>query len=144
MPSNDKTEITMRTRAPLLLLAAALAAYPLGGRAASTAEVRILNVSYDPTRELYQAINAAFAKAWLARTGQQVTVQQSHGGSGKQARAVIDAHDADDVTLALAYDVDAIEKAGPRAPEVFGGWTKAQAKHFADGGVFDQIYSPAR
>jgi sulfate/thiosulfate-binding protein len=71
-------------------------------------QVTLLNVSYDPTRELYQDFNAAFAKYWKAKTGQTVTVQQSHGGSGKQARAVIDGLEADVVTLALAYDIDAI------------------------------------
>ncbi len=72
----------------------------------------LLNVSYDPTRELYQEFNAAFAKHWLAKTGQSVSVKQSHGGSSKQARAVIDGLEADVVTLALAYDIDAIaEKA---------------------------------
>src|SRR5947208_12006187 len=70
--------------------------------------VTLLNVSYDPTRELYQDYNAAFAKYWKAKTGQQVNVQQSHGGSSKQARAVIDGLEADVVTLALAYDIDAI------------------------------------
>jgi len=77
------------------------------------ADTTLLNVSYDPTRELYQQYNAAFAKYWKAQSGQNVTVKQSHGGSGKQARSVIDGLDADVVTLALAYDVDAIhEKAG--------------------------------
>ena len=75
-------------------------------------EVKLLNVSYDPTRELYADVNAAFAKQWEAKTGQKVTIEQSHGGSGKQARAVIDGLEADVVTLALAYDVDAIAKAG--------------------------------
>jgi sulfate transport system substrate-binding protein len=75
-------------------------------------EVKLLNVSYDPTRELYTAVNAAFAAQWEARTGQKVTIEQSHGGSGKQARAVIDGLEADVVTLGLAYDVDAIAKAG--------------------------------
>jgi len=75
-------------------------------------EVKLLNVSYDPTRELYTAINAAFARQWEAKTGQKVTIEQSHGGSGKQARAVIDGLEADVVTLGLAYDVDAIAKAG--------------------------------
>ncbi len=70
--------------------------------------VEILNVSYDPTRELYQEFNSEFAKHWEKKTGQQVTVQQSHGGSGKQARAVIDGLEADVVTLALAYDIDEI------------------------------------
>ena len=73
----------------------------------------LLNVSYDPTRELYQDVNAAFAKHWKAKTGKDVTIQQSHGGSGKQARAVIDGLEADVVTLALAYDIDAIAESGP-------------------------------
>lgn len=74
--------------------------------------VTLLNVSYDPTRELFQNYNAAFAKYWKAKSGQAVTIQQSHGGSSKQARAVIDGLEADVVTLALAYDIDAIaEKA---------------------------------
>jgi sulfate/thiosulfate-binding protein len=84
----------------------------LSAAAAAQAQVKLLNVSYDPTRELYQDFNAAFAKSWLAKTKQTVTVQQSHGGSGKQARSVIDGLEADVVTLALAYDIDAITKAG--------------------------------
>ena len=72
----------------------------------------LLNASYDPTRELYQDFNAAFIKYWKAKTGQTVTIKQSHAGSGAQARAVIDGLDADVVTLALAYDVDAIAQAG--------------------------------
>ena len=72
----------------------------------------LLNVSYDPTRELYQDINTAFAKRWQAATGQQVDVKQSHGGSGKQARAVIDGLPADVVTLGLAYDIDEIAQRG--------------------------------
>jgi sulfate/thiosulfate transport system substrate-binding protein len=75
-------------------------------------DVTILNVSYDPTRELYQEYNAAFAKYWKAKTGQNITINQSHGGSGKQARSVIDGLQADVATLALAYDIDAISKAG--------------------------------
>jgi sulfate/thiosulfate transport system substrate-binding protein len=74
------------------------------------AQVTLLNVSYDPTRELYQDYNAAFAKYWKAKTGQDVTIQQSHSGSSKQARAVIDGLQADIVTLALAYDIDAISQ----------------------------------
>jgi len=75
--------------------------------------VTILNVSYDPTRELYQDFNAAFARYWRSKSGETVTIKQSHGGSGKQARSVIDGLGADVVTLALAYDIDAIsEKAG--------------------------------
>jgi sulfate/thiosulfate transport system substrate-binding protein len=75
-------------------------------------EVTILNVSYDPTRELYQEYNQVFAKYWQRKTGQNVVISQSHGGSGKQARSVIDGLQADVVTLALAYDIMAIEKAG--------------------------------
>src|SRR5215471_10819848 len=71
-------------------------------------EVSLLNVSYDPTRELYQAVNTGFASFWEAKTKEKVTVKQSHGGSGKQARAVIDGLEADVVTLALAYDIDEI------------------------------------
>jgi len=89
------------------LLTAALAAL---GAAAPAAE--LLNVSYDPTRELYQEYNAAFARYWKQKSGQDVTVQQSHGGSGKQSRAVIDGLEADVVTLALAYDIDAVAQAG--------------------------------
>ena len=73
-------------------------------------KVTLLNVSYDPTRELFQDYNIAFARYWKAKTGQDVTIQQSHGGSSKQARAVIDGLDADVVTLALAYDIDAISE----------------------------------
>jgi sulfate/thiosulfate transport system substrate-binding protein len=88
---------------PLLAATALVAAGP----------VKLLNVSYDPTRELYQDINAAFAKQWKAKTGADVEINQSHDGSGKQARAVIDGLQADVVTLGLAYDIDVIsEKAG--------------------------------
>ncbi|NQU11849.1 sulfate ABC transporter substrate-binding protein, partial [bacterium] len=76
--------------------------------AAQAKDITLLNVSYDPTRELYVEYNAAFAKYWKAKTGDNVTVNQSHGGSSKQARAVIDGLPADVVTLALAYDIDAI------------------------------------
>ena len=72
------------------------------------ADTTLLNVSYDPTRELYQEFNAAFAKYWKTKTGESVVIKQSHGGSGKQARTVIDGLDADVVTLALAFDIDAI------------------------------------
>ena len=85
---------------------------------ADSHKLTLLNVSYDPTRELYEEVNAAFAKAWKARTGQDVAVKQSHGGSGKQARAVLDGLDADVVTLALAYDVDAVARGGLVKP----GW----------------------
>ncbi|HEY3644773.1 MAG TPA: sulfate ABC transporter substrate-binding protein [Gammaproteobacteria bacterium] len=79
--------------------------------------VELLNVSYDPTREFYEAFDRSFAADWKTRTGQDVVVHQSHDGSGKQARAVIDGLDADVVTLALAYDVDAVSKAGLIAPD---------------------------
>jgi len=78
--------------------------------------ITLLNVSYDPTREFYTDYNSAFVKYWQAKTGDQVTIQQSHGGSGKQARAVIDGLAADVVTLALAYDIDAIAEKSQRLP----------------------------
>jgi sulfate/thiosulfate-binding protein len=85
------------------------------------ADATLLNVSYDPTRELYKAINEAFAADWKAKTGETVTINQSHGGSGKQARAVIDGLDADVVTLALAGDIDAIAKNSKKLP---ADWAK--------------------
>jgi len=88
----------------------------LGSALARAAEVTLLNVSYDPTRELYTDYNAAFAKYWKAKTGQDVKVNQSHGGSGKQARSVIDGLRADVVTLALAADIDAIASQGKLLP----------------------------
>lgn len=91
-----------------LLMGAALALTALSGVQAAS----LLNVSYDPTRELYQAINPAFVRHWEATGGEKVTIQQSHGGSGKQARSVIDGLEADVVTLALAYDIDAIAERG--------------------------------
>ncbi|MBA4095522.1 MAG: sulfate ABC transporter substrate-binding protein [Rhodospirillum sp.] len=85
---------------------------------AALAETTLLNVSYDPTRELYQAYNEAFAAHWKKETGEDLTIEASHGGSGKQARAVIDGLEADVVTLALAYDIDQIaEKGGLIAPD---------------------------
>jgi len=81
-------------------------------QAAHAADISLLNVSYDPTRELYQDINTAFAKQWKAKTGDNVTIKQSHGGSGKQARTVIDGLDADVVTLGLAYDIDEVAEHG--------------------------------
>jgi sulfate/thiosulfate-binding protein len=89
---------------------------PAPDAAAAGKSVILLNVSYDPTREFYDAFNAAFAAQWKRRTGDIVTVNQSHGGSGKQARAVIDGLDADVVTLGLAYDVDALAKQGKLIP----------------------------
>ena len=99
-----------RTRRDLLLGLAVLAV-AAGSAApvlAQPAPATLLNVSYDPTRELYQAINKSFATQWQAKSGQAVSIRQSHGGSGKQARTVIDGLDADVVTLALAYDIDEI------------------------------------
>ena len=93
-----------------ILLAASLAV------SAGAKEVKLLNVSYDPTRELYAEYNAAFAKYWQAKTGDSVNVSQSHGGSGKQAQSVINGLEADVVTLALAYDIDAIAKQAKSLP----------------------------
>jgi sulfate/thiosulfate-binding protein len=93
-------------------------ASPASGGEGTTAKpeassaIEILNVSYDPTRELYQDVNQHFAAYWQKKTGQTVTIKQSHGGSGKQARSVIDGLEADVVTLALAYDIDAIAEKG--------------------------------
>ena len=84
-------------------------------------EITLLNVSYDPTREFYQDVNAAFSKAWQTKAGDTVTIKQSHGGSGKQARSVIDGLQADVVTLALAYDIDALHEKGNLVPK---GWQK--------------------
>ncbi len=86
--------------------------FPVSGIPAIAAPVELLNVSYDPTRELYTTIDGVFARDWKARTGQDVAIKQSHGGSGKQARSVIDGLQADVVTLALGYDIDAIAARG--------------------------------
>lgn len=83
---------------------------------ANAKDIKLLNVSYDPTREFYTEFNAAFAKYWLAKTGDKVVVSQSHGGSGKQAQAVVNGLEADVVTLALAYDIDAIAKQAKSLP----------------------------
>ena len=106
---------------------AAVAAAGLTTVAASAvlADTTLLNVSYDPTRELYKAVNEAFAKDWKKKTGENVTIEQSHGGSGKQARAVIDGLQADVITLALAGDVDAVAKAGLIKPD----WQKRLANN---------------
>jgi sulfate transport system substrate-binding protein len=104
------------TRRSLLALAVGAVAF-----SAAAKDITLLNVSYDPTRELYVEFNAAFAKHWKAKTGDNVTVKQSHGGSGKQARSVIDGIDADVVTLALAYDIDEI---GERAKLLPSDWQK--------------------
>src|SRR5277367_668298 len=88
----------------------------LMGSAAHAAAFKLLNVSYDPTRELYEDYNKAFAAYWMAKTGDTVSINQSHGGSGKQARSVIDGLEADVVTLALAYDIDALAVQGGLIP----------------------------
>ncbi|HLO03271.1 MAG TPA: sulfate ABC transporter substrate-binding protein [Symbiobacteriaceae bacterium] len=99
----------------LVLVVSACSTKPSGSPGAP---VELLNVSYDPTREFYEAYNKAFAAHWTKESGQAVIVNQSHGGSGKQARAVIDGLEADVVTLALAYDIDAMQGAGLVTP----GW----------------------
>src|ERR1041384_615043 len=104
-------------------LLAAASAIPIlsvfaSARAQSPQDVVLTNVSYDPTRELYKAINDAFAKEQAA-AGQKVTIRTSHGGSGKQARSVIDGLEADVVTLALAYDIDAIDKQSGLIPSAW-------------------------
>src|SRR6185295_1263594 len=101
-------ERDMRTTSAYLLAAGLM----LSASVASAADITLLNVSYDPTRELYKAVNTAFAAQWKAKTAENVTINMSHGGSGKQARAVIDGLDADVVTLALAYDVDSVSRIG--------------------------------
>lgn len=102
------------TRLTHTLLTLALTA---GASSTALAQTTLLNASYDPTRELYQDFNAAFVKHWKSQGGETVIVQQSHGGSGKQARAVIDGLEADVVTLALAYDIDAIAEKGKLIPK---------------------------
>jgi sulfate/thiosulfate-binding protein len=87
------------------------------GALPAAADTTLLNVSYDPTRELYQEFNAAFAKQWEAKTGEKITIQQSHGGSGSQANAVMNGLDADVVTLAIQADIDAIAKTGLIKPD---------------------------
>ena len=108
------------TRSALLVLAISAAAFGVVAK-----DVSLLNVSYDPTRELYGEYNKAFAKYWQARTGDTVSVKQSHGGSGKQARSVIDGIESDVVTLALAYDIDEIAERGKLLP---ADWQK-RLKH---------------
>jgi sulfate/thiosulfate-binding protein len=100
----------MRLKLPLFISLAASALLAAG-------PVKLLNVSYDPTRELYQDVNAAFAKQWKAKTGVDVQISQSHGGSGKQARSVIDGLQADVVTLALAYDIDVLSEKANLLPK---------------------------
>ncbi|MES2977074.1 MAG: sulfate ABC transporter substrate-binding protein [Pseudomonadota bacterium] len=116
MQKHPRNPSTALIRRPLLKFAAAaaLAAASFGAFAQG---VTLLNVSYDPTRELYVEFNAAFGKYWKTKTGQEINFKQSHGGSGKQARSVIDGLDADVVTLALAGDIDALVKNGAWLPK---------------------------
>ncbi len=104
VPARRRASLRHATLAAATLAVAVL--LPFAPTAAAAKDVQLLNVSYDPTRELYQDYNKAFAAYWKAKTGDTVTVKQSHGGSGKQARSVIDGLEADVVTLALAYDID--------------------------------------
>jgi sulfate transport system substrate-binding protein len=99
-----------------LAAGAAFSALPAGHAAAQGKGITLLNVSYDPTRELYKGINAAYAAYWKQKVGQDITINQSHGGSGKQARSVIDGLQADVVTLALASDIDEIATKGKLLP----------------------------
>ena len=108
---------SMNSRRVRLISAAALLVVGFGLAATlRAATVNLLNVSYDPTRELYDDYNKAFAAHWKGKTGDTVVVNQSHGGSGKQARSVIDCLGADVVTLALAYDIDALAKQAQLIP----------------------------
>lgn len=120
----EKTIMHKKFQLKHLLLTIALS-FPLSSLAA---DIALLNVSYDPTRELYQDFNAAFSKYWLAKTGDKVTIKTSHGGSGKQARAIIDGLDADVATLALAYDVDQLQEKGKLIPK---DWQKRLAHNSA-------------
>src|SRR5215218_2439092 len=107
-------------RAFVTALAAALLLSGCGGKPEQQRR-ELLNVSYDPTRELYRDVNAGFARKWKAETGQDLEIRQSHGGSGKQARSVIDGLAADVVTLGLAYDIDEIAE---RAKSLPADWQK--------------------
>jgi len=109
----------------LLLGAAGCSAQTAGSKNSTKHTVELLNVSYDPTREFYEQFNKSFASYWKEKTGQKVTIKQSHGGSGAQSRAVIDGLEADVVTLALAYDIDAIAKTG----KISSDWQKRLANN---------------
>jgi len=107
----------MKTKLSLRLLFALVTALGFVASDILAKDITLLNVSYDPTRELYEDFNKAFAKHWEAKSGDKVSVKQSHGGSGKQARGVIDGLQADVVTLALAYDIDALHEKGKLIPK---------------------------
>src|SRR6478735_8262403 len=110
----------MRSVTIKTVVCAAALGLTMAARGAPAPAQTLLNPSYDRTRELYQDFNAAFIKYWKAKTGQTITIKQSHGGSGGQARAVIDGLEADVVTLALAYDIDAVQQSGL----INQGWQK--------------------
>jgi sulfate transport system substrate-binding protein len=117
----SRTSLRARSAALVLAVLGALAGTVAGPAVAGPPpDVTLLNVSYDPTREFYHEFAVAFARYWKQKASQTVTVRQSHGGSGKQGRAVIDGLEADVVTLALAFDIDAVQAAGLVAP----GWQK--------------------
>ncbi len=107
----------IRRRAVLAFLATAFLPALAHAQTPAPAPITLLNVSYDPTRELYVEFNRAFARHWKAKTGQDVTIQQSHGGSGKQARSIIDGLEADVATLALAWDTDALHSEAKLIPK---------------------------
>src|SRR3990170_2221354 len=116
IPTNMRTRLALSGSIALAFAASTTIAAAQG---APQPPVTLLNVSYDPTRELYEEFNQQFATYWKGKTGQDVTIRQSHGGSGKQARSVIDGLEADVVTLALAYDIDQIAEKGGALP---GNW----------------------
>ena len=108
----------MKTRSFLFLALSALALLPgCKSKSSGGGTLELQNVSYDPTRQFYEAVNKAFAKKWAADGRGEIKITQSHGGSGKQARAVIDGQPADVVTLALAGDIDAIAREGKLLPD---------------------------
>ena len=118
------------------LRAAALLALTVAAGMAAAKDITLLNVSYDPTRELYQAYNVAFSRYWLAKTGDKVSVKQSHGGSGKQARSVIDGIEADVATLALAYDIDEIAERAKLLPTEWQGRLKHNSSPYTSTYIF--------
>jgi sulfate transport system substrate-binding protein len=113
-------EMTPKMNTDSVRVVALVLAVAGSASAARAQDATLLNVSYDPTRELYQAVNSSFVAYWKQKAGKTVAINQSHGGSGKQARAVIDGLEADVLTLALAYDIDAVQQSGLIAP----GWQK--------------------
>jgi sulfate/thiosulfate-binding protein len=121
MTSSHVAKLWRKLRTPLKTFAVsfAMAAGLLACAPAAWAQIQLLNVSYDPTRELYREINQAFVADWKAKTGETVSIRASHGGSGAQARAVIDGLNADVVTLALAGDIDAIARMTKKLPETW-------------------------